>query len=146
MPDTETTHYLRPTERLLNVIISLLAPMFLTSSSGDIAYARMAAIETISAYRASNLASLIAVAQIVAFGLAALGSLSLSLADDVSIPMALRLRGNANALNRSAEQNRRAYRESQALDPAPADPETPFEPESDLRKTELTRPRWPSAA
>jgi hypothetical protein len=48
-----------------------------------------------------------------------LGSLSLSMADEISIPMALRLRGNANACNRSAEQNRRVLQGSRGDDPAP---------------------------
>ena len=79
----------------------------------------MAAIETVNAYRASHAADLIAVAQIVAYGLAALSSLSLSFGDELSLSMILRLRGNACALNRSAEQNRRAIRENQTADPAP---------------------------
>jgi hypothetical protein len=103
----------------MTLIIALLAPMFLGVGEGDVRLARMAATETVNAYRARNQADLLAVAQIVAFGLAALGSLSLSLADDISLPMMLRLRGNANACNRSAEQNRRALAKSQADDPGP---------------------------
>jgi hypothetical protein len=104
---TETTTP-RPTDILLTLLAALLAPMFLTTTGGDIAVARLAAIETINDYRAQNRASLLAVAQIVAFGLCALGCLSLSMADDLSLSMTLRLRSNANSLNRSAEQNRRA--------------------------------------
>jgi hypothetical protein len=101
-----------PSNILMNLIVALLAPMFLGVAAGDINLARMAAIETVNAYRSRNHADLIAIAQIIGYGLAALGSLSLSMADDISIAMALRLRGNANALNRSAEQNRRAIRQS----------------------------------
>jgi hypothetical protein len=104
---TETTN-LRPTDILLTLLAALLAPMFLTTTNGDVTVARLAAIETINDYRAQNRASLLAVAQIVAFGLCALGCLSLSMADDLSLSMTLRLRSNANSLNRSAEQNRRA--------------------------------------
>jgi hypothetical protein len=55
------------------------------------------------------------------------------LADDVSINMALRLRGSANACNRSAEQNRRALTKAtrtrdQDQIPNPASPETPAPP------------------
>src|SRR3984885_14923036 len=92
---------------LLGLIVTLLAPMFLGVTAGDIALARLAAMQTITDYRAQNNADLIAVAQIVACGLAALGSLSLSMEDGISLSMTLRLRGNAVALNRSAEQNRR---------------------------------------
>jgi hypothetical protein len=117
---------LHPSDMLMSLIVTLLAPMFLCVSAGDIGMARMAAIETVNAYRARNYADLVAVAQIIAFGLAALGSLSLSMDDDISLSMTLRLRGNANALNRSAEQNRRALRESRhdnaATTPTPSLP------------------------
>jgi hypothetical protein len=107
---------------LMALVVSRLVPMFLGITGGNPALARIAAIETINDYRAQNRASLIAVAQIIAFGLAALGSLSLADADDIQAPMALRLRANANACNRSAEQNRRAL---QAIQPAkPAEPAT----------------------
>jgi hypothetical protein len=120
---------LHPSDILMNLIVALLAPMFLAVTGGDIAYARMAAIGTVNAYRIRNQADLISIAQIIGFGLAALGSLSLSMADDISLSMTLRLRGNANALNRSAEQNRRALGKSRNDDPSPhhaapeADPE-----------------------
>jgi hypothetical protein len=130
----------------MTLIVALLAPMFLGVTGGDVDLARLAAVETINAYRARNHADLIAVVQIIAFGLAALGSLSLSMADDISITMALRLRNNANALNRSAEQNRRVLRESVVNDlmqqhaemseePDPGSPfpgETASEPEAFL--------------
>ncbi|MGD0104918.1 MAG: hypothetical protein ABSC06_12890 [Rhodopila sp.] len=96
----------------MTLIVALLAPMFLGVTAGDVDLARMAAAETINDYRARNHADLIAVVQIIAFGLAALSSLSLSMADEISLAMTLRLRNNANALNRSAEQNRRVLRES----------------------------------
>ena len=102
------------------VVVSLLAPLFIGVTGGDIGMARMGAVQTINAYRAGSHSDLIAIAQIIAFGLAALGSLSLSMADDISLSMTLRLRGNANALNRSAEQNRRVLRENRAA-PQPSD-------------------------
>jgi hypothetical protein len=114
---TEGKIALDPSGILMNLIVALLAPMFLGVSAGDVGFARMAAIETVNAYRARNHSDLIAIAQIIAFGLAALGSLSLSIADDISLSMTLRLRGNANACNRSAEQNRRALIESHRDDP-----------------------------
>jgi hypothetical protein len=116
---TGSTIPLQPANFLMNLIVALLAPMFLGVSAGDINMARLAASETVQAYRAQNNADLIAVAQIIAFGLAALGSLSLSMSDDIAPPMALRLRGNAIALNRSAEQNRRALRENRGGEPNP---------------------------
>jgi hypothetical protein len=114
------------TDILMNLVVACLAPMFLSVTSGDINFARMAAIETVNAYRARDHMDLIAIAQIIGFGLAALGSLSLSMADDISLAMTLRLRGNANALNRSAEQNRRALRKGindEPMSQPEADPE-----------------------
>ena len=116
---------MHPADVLMNLIVTLLAPMFLAVCGGDIEYARIAATETVNGYRTRDHGDLIAIAQIIACGLAALGSLSLSMADDLTIAMTLRLRGNANALNRSAEQNRRAVRENHRPDAAPHHPETP---------------------
>ena len=99
---------IRSVDRLMHLIVALLAPMFLGVSNGDLALARLAAAETVNAYGARNQADLIAVVQIIAFGMAALASLSRSMEDNISLSMTLRLRGNANALHRSAEQNRRA--------------------------------------
>jgi hypothetical protein len=112
-----------PGDLLLALIIALLAPMFLTASGSDINLARLAAFETVNAYRARSQADLITIAQIISCGLAALGSLGLSMADDLSLPMILRLRGNAVALNRTVDQNRRALTASQAAEPTtPPDP------------------------
>jgi hypothetical protein len=99
---------IHPTDILIALIVAFLTPMFLGGSGGDVGFARKAALETLNAYRIRNQADLLAVAQIVGFGLAVLGSLSLSMAEDISLAMTLRLRGNANALHRSAEQIRRA--------------------------------------
>ena len=101
-------------DTLLNLVVIFLAPVFLSASNGDIALARLAAIETVKSYRAQNHADLLAVAQVVAFGFATLGSLCLSMADDISLTMALRLRGNANALSRSAEAHHRRLEQSRA--------------------------------
>jgi outer membrane biosynthesis protein TonB len=92
----------------LDLIVAFLAPMFLSDTGGDVAYARAAAIETVNAYRAETQTDLLSVAQIIAFGLAALGSLSLAMADNLSISLTLRLRANAAASHRAAESSRRA--------------------------------------
>jgi hypothetical protein len=110
---------LRPSDILMHLIVTFLTPMFISATGGDVYLARLAALETVNAYGARNQADLIAIAQIIAFGLAVLGSLSLSMADDLSLSMTLRLRSNANALNRAAEQNRRAIRERRSCVPAP---------------------------
>ncbi len=109
---------IRPGDVLISLIVAVLAPMFLTASGGDIGFARLAAMETVKAYRARDNADLISIAQIIACGLVSLGSLGLSLTDNLSLSMTLRLRGNAVALNRSADLSRRAIR--QARDDAEA--------------------------
>jgi hypothetical protein len=116
---SQTTIQPHPADILLHLIAALLAPMFLCVTAGDVDLARMGAIETINAYRARDHADLIAVAQIIGNGLAALASLSQSMEDDISLSMVLRLRGNAIALNRVAEQNRRAIRQNRGETPTP---------------------------
>ena len=106
-----------PADVLINLIVTLLAPIFIAAAGGDIGRARVAALETLSSYQARSHASLIKVANIIAFGLATLGSLSLSMGDDQPIPLILKLRCNAVALDRSADRNERALKASQA-DPA----------------------------
>jgi hypothetical protein len=123
--DETSTH---PDDILLTLIVALLAPLFLTAGDGNIAFARLAAIQTIGAYRARSQADLITIAQIVACGLAALGSLGLSMGDQLSVSMVLRLRGNAVALNRAADWNRKALAASRTAAPAP-EPAAPPQPD-----------------
>jgi hypothetical protein len=107
------------TSVLLNAVISLLAPMFLWSTGGDVAYARIAAMETLEAYRATGPRSLITATMIIAFELAALWSLSQSMSDEISLPLALRLRGNAGSMNRAAERNRQVLEQDCRIAEAP---------------------------
>jgi hypothetical protein len=96
-----------PTANLANLILALLTPMFLWSSEGDIRLAYTAAAHTVNAFRITNRLSLFTVAKIIAFDIATLSSLSLSMYEDVSMLLALRLRGNATSLDRSGDRNRR---------------------------------------
>jgi hypothetical protein len=91
---------------LIELILVLLTPMFLCVSDGDIPRARQAAAETLNAYGARSLLGVVLAAKIIAYELAALASLSQSMADDISPQLALRFRGNANSLDRAAERNR----------------------------------------
>jgi hypothetical protein len=111
---------------LLNLLITLLTPMFVSATGGNLDLARFAAAETIESYRAQTQADLIAIAQIIAFGLTALASLGRSMDDTLPLATALRLRGNANACNRAAHQNRAALTQ-----PHPAPPPVAPEPELD---------------
>ena len=132
----------QPGDVLLHLIVTLLTPMFLGVSSGNPDFARMAALETVNSYRARSHSDLIAVASIVAFGLAAISSACLSMADEVSLAMTLRLRANANACDRSAARNRRALQNNQDSpmpDPvfAPDRPTDPVpDPEADRKDAE----------
>jgi hypothetical protein len=102
-----------PSEILLASIVALLAPLF-TSATSDADLARLAAIETFASYKARTQIEWLSIAQIVAFGLAAVDNLRLAMTADLSLPMKLRLRGCANALNRSAQQNLRALEKYRA--------------------------------
>jgi hypothetical protein len=98
-------------DKLASLILALLTPMFLWSTAGDIRLAYAAAAGTVNEYRVTNRLSLFTVAKIIAFDIATLSSLSLSMYEDVDMVLALRLRGNANSLDRSAERNRRLLEE-----------------------------------
>jgi hypothetical protein len=100
-PDPETGSSV-----LLNAIIALLAPMFLWATGGDVAFARIVAMETLEAYHPTCRRSLITATKVIAFELAALWSLSQSMSEEISLPLTLRLRGNAVSLDRAAERNR----------------------------------------
>jgi hypothetical protein len=101
MSETQTAN-----ANIANLIVALLTPMFLWSTAGDIPLAHAAAAQTINAYGVKHRLSLITVAKIIAFDIATLSSLSQSMYEEVSISLALRLRGNANSLDRSAERAR----------------------------------------
>src|SRR5690349_5507359 len=113
MLDTAVSTTVAPTaaDPMMTIVIAFLAPMFLWA--GDIALARAAAIETLNAYRVTTHRSLITAAKIIAFELAALCSLSQSMAEDTAVALALRLRNNASSMDRAAERNRQALEHEQ---------------------------------
>jgi hypothetical protein len=127
----------------MSFIVSTLAPIFLGVTGGDAVLARMAAAETIDDYRARNHVDLIAVAQIITNGLAALGSLTRSMEDELSLSMMLRLRGNAISLNRTVEQNRRVLRENRDAELVVFDTEILPEPEPPVPTANAETPREP---
>jgi alkylhydroperoxidase family enzyme len=100
-----------PNHIVLNLGVTLLAPMFLIASGGDIELARQAAASTITAYGARNHADLIAISQIIGCSLTALASMSLSMQDTLSLSMMLRLRTNANAMMRNGERTTRSRKD-----------------------------------
>jgi predicted protein tyrosine phosphatase len=96
-----------PDTNLVNLVLALLTPIFLWATEGDIRLAHIAAAQTLNEFRIANRLSLFTVAKIIAFDIATLSSLSLSMYEDVTMLLALRLRGNAISLDRSAARNRR---------------------------------------
>jgi hypothetical protein len=143
---TQTTTDQPEANPLLAFIVTLLAPIFLGVTAGDLTLARMAALHTINDYRARNHVDLIAIAQIIACGLAALCSISRSMDDDISLSMTLRLRGNAVALNRSAEQNRRVLQQPIRDTPTPYHAETTPEPPAEYDDDQPQEFLTPTAA
>ncbi len=129
------THWPSSGGFVMNMIVTLLTPIFLGMAGGDIGLARLAAAETLEDYRLRTQLDAIAVGQIVLNGLAALDSVSRSMAGDLSLEMVLRLRCNGIGLNRVAEQNRRVRRATQPADAASfttvslPEPEPETEPE-----------------
>jgi len=90
---------------LMTFVVALLTPLLLTAGITDIALARQAARQAIEAYNAAGNDQLVTVAQIVGFALASLDNLRLSAEPDRSVSMTLKLRGNANALNRATQRS-----------------------------------------
>jgi hypothetical protein len=105
--DDEFDLQARPSDILLGLIVAFLAPLFMGSTT-DVGLARLSVLETLASYQARTQAELVSIAQIIGYGLAVLDTLRLAMLPDVSVAMKLRLRGCANALNRSAQQNIRA--------------------------------------
>jgi hypothetical protein len=133
MSATEPTRsaHQRPADILLNFIVTLLTPMFLLAADGDLVFARLAAAETINAYRAETSTDLITVAKIIAFGLTTLASLCRSMEDDLTISQILRLRSNANAADRAEHRNRLTLQQSRSEQPAAPRQDPQPEPRAD---------------
>jgi hypothetical protein len=130
---SETTSTYHPASVLMNLIITLLTPMFLAAAGNNVTFARQAATETLNAYRAETQSDLITVAKIVGFGLAALAALSLSMAEDLPLSTILRLHASANASDRSEHRNRklRSARTDVTSSTPPPEPPTPPRPNVD---------------
>jgi hypothetical protein len=122
-----------PGSLLLELIITLLTPMFLAAAGGNLTHARAAATETLASHRAATQHDLITVVKIIAFGLATIASLSRSMDEGLTLNQILRLRSNANATDRSEHRNRQALEESHARQTA----EPRHEPEIDTPAQEL---------
>jgi hypothetical protein len=94
----------QPADLLMGFALSLIAPLLMIGGVTDIDLARKAATETIAAYKATGQDQIVSIAQIVGFALVSLDNLRLSVPSDVSLTMKLKLRGNANAMNRASQR------------------------------------------
>jgi hypothetical protein len=86
-----------------------LAPFFLEAAHGNETEARAAAEAMVAGFNPQSTEELLLAAQVVVYGLAGLDSLRRSAAaPDLPVNTHLRLRGNANAMQRAAQQCRKA--------------------------------------
>lgn len=134
----------KPADALTAIILNLLAPLLLAGANNDPALARLAAQQAIEAYQAANRAQMISIAQVVAFALASLDTLRLSMDATLSPSMTLKHRGNANALSRSSQRAAETLaRQRQEPSNPPAD--TPSQTET-LAALETARAQVQAAA
>jgi hypothetical protein len=92
------------TDHLMPFLLAVLTPFLTAAGIRDPDLARQAATETIQAYKATTHDQLVTTAQIIAFAFASLENLRLSAPENLSLSMKLKLRGNANALNRASQK------------------------------------------
>jgi hypothetical protein len=93
------------TPAVLDRILAFLAALFLPSTAGNLEAARDAAGALLASYEVRTDRQLRLAALAIAFSFGALDSLSRAAEPDLPVNQVLRLRGNANALNRAAQQN-----------------------------------------
>ena len=93
------------TAAVLNRVLAFLTPLFLDVVAGDVEAARQAAHALLDSYEARTNRELRLAALSIAFGFGALDALSRAVDPALAVAQVLRLRGNANALSRSAVQN-----------------------------------------
>ena len=131
---TQKSDQLLP-DQLLQVVLAFLAPLLSIGSADD---ARLAARQAIAACTAAGHNNLVSIAQIVGLAIASLDNLRLSASSDLSLPMKLKLRANANALSRTSLNAKatpaKAIPAKAAPDshppPAPTAAQTPTDPPS----------------
>jgi hypothetical protein len=93
------------TAAIFDKILAFLAPLFLVAATGDIGAAQEAASAMLASYDPRTNRELRFAALSIAFAFGALETLSKAADPELALNQVLRLRGNANALNRSAQQN-----------------------------------------
>jgi hypothetical protein len=93
------------TAAIFDKILAFLAPLFLVATTGDIGAAQEAASAMLGSYNPRTNRELRFAALSIAFAFGALETLCKAAGPELPLNQVLRMRGNANALNRSAQQN-----------------------------------------
>ena len=113
---------------LQTIAVTLLTPMFLPASLGDLNLARRAARAMINHYEASGPVELLAVVQIIAFAIAGLNALAFSMAEELPATVALRAANCADRLSKAEMRHRKQLKECRqapaTAEAAPAQPDT----------------------
>ncbi len=110
-----------PPSPFLEQIIRLLMPFFLGSGI-DPQAVRADILDTLDCYGVRTRAQMLYAAQALAFSLSAIDTLAEAKSAELSASMRLRLRGCANGLNRSVQQNQQGLAARIAYDEAMTDP------------------------
>jgi hypothetical protein len=129
------------TAAVFEKILAFLAPLFLIAAS-DLDAAREAARAILASYGARTDRELRFAALSIAFGFGALEALSRASDPALGLNQVLRLRGNANALNRAAQQNESRLEKLRKQPPVATETEaaeaTPNAPADDLPASSTT--------
>ena len=102
----------------LETIILLLMPYFLESAN-TVAGARIDILRTLASYAARTRPNFLLAAQVIALGMTTLDVLHEARTLEMSVPMRLRYRGNANSLNRAMLQTDKSLQANLADESVP---------------------------
>lgn len=105
---------------ILDTVLSHLAPLFLTSTGGDLTVARNTASHMLATYNVETEEELRLAAEVISFGFHALEALGQAMAPDLPLNRILRLRGGAVSLNRAAHRSQRKLDQLQRGHQTPA--------------------------
>jgi hypothetical protein len=113
------------TATVFEKILAFLTPLFLVAATSDPGAAREAADAILGSYGARTDRELRFAALSIAFGFGALDALSRSANPALVLNQVIRLRANANALNRAAQQNESRLEKLHKQPPLAAEAEDP---------------------
>jgi hypothetical protein len=98
----------QPTVAFQDKVLTLLAPLFLAATSGDMGAARETVRATLADYRARTDDELRLAALVVAFGFGALDALSRATSPDLTLEAVMDLRDNAITLSQAGDRTQTA--------------------------------------